>query len=145
MTPATSASVTIKRRFDADQQTLFDAWLDPGIARHWLFTRIHSVRGVDIDPRVGGRFTITDGRKDGEVVHAGEYLEIVPPTHLRMRLWLAEMPNDTDTLDVDIVPDADGSMLTVVHHLAPAWSSFREQTRIIWGEMLDELASALGA
>src|SRR5689334_22611350 len=69
--------VRVTSRLVAPPADVFDAWLDAGIARRWLFaTASHQVARLDIDARVGGRFRALDVRDGSSVEYAGRYLEI---------------------------------------------------------------------
>ena len=51
------AELTVTRRFDQPPEKVFDAWLNPDVARRFLFTTADSqVVVCEIDGRVGGRF-----------------------------------------------------------------------------------------
>jgi uncharacterized protein YndB with AHSA1/START domain len=66
------AIVTLKRELAARPEPVFDAWLDPAVARHFLFaTPEGEIVRCDIEPRVGGRFLIVDRRQDGDAEHHG--------------------------------------------------------------------------
>lgn len=58
--------------FKATAERVFDAWLDPIKVRSWSGQSVpgmpgFDVRRVEIDPQVGGRFTFSDMRQDGEL------------------------------------------------------------------------------
>jgi uncharacterized protein YndB with AHSA1/START domain len=74
----------VVHEFKASAERVFDAWLDPVMARAWMERpvagmRAFDVRRVEIDARVGGRFTFSDMREAGEAVHWGYYKEIDRP------------------------------------------------------------------
>lgn len=51
------------RRFEASPERVFDAWLNPATVRRWLFASPNDeAYTAEIDPRVGGRYTITARR-----------------------------------------------------------------------------------
>jgi uncharacterized protein YndB with AHSA1/START domain len=86
---AKTIEVTVNRRFTVPPERVFDAWLDVKTVREWMALpfaalggRPVDVRRVEIDPRVGGRFTFSDMREHGEAVHWGTYLEIDRPKRL---------------------------------------------------------------
>ena len=54
-------SVRVARRYAASPARVFDAWLDPAVARQWLFaTASHPLAHVEIDARVEGSFCFVD-------------------------------------------------------------------------------------
>ena len=54
----------IARRIGASPQRVFDAWIDAGIARRWLFaTACRPLASVTIDTRVRGSFELIDERE----------------------------------------------------------------------------------
>jgi len=52
-------SVTVKRRFNASAERVFDAWVDLEFACKWLFTNKSSTTTYGLDVRVGGKYVIT--------------------------------------------------------------------------------------
>jgi uncharacterized protein YndB with AHSA1/START domain len=83
MSTATATTLRVTRSFFASPERVFDAWLNPAIARRFLFaTPTGEMVRVDIDARVGGKFLIVR-RSDGEdMEHVGEYLAIERPRRL---------------------------------------------------------------
>lgn len=134
----------VSRRFEFPPEMVFDAWLDPGMARRFLFaTPDGEMRQVDIDPRVGGRFTIVERRPEGEAAHYGEYLEIERP--YRLAFSFSTEPDATgDRISIGIVPAGEaGCELTLVHELSPAWAGYETQTRKGWADILATLGTYL--
>lgn len=63
--------------FAASAERVFDAWLDPVLARKFLFvTAAGTMQRVEIDAKVGGCFLIVEKREAGDASHYGVYLEI---------------------------------------------------------------------
>jgi len=134
----------VGRRFEFPPEMVFDAWLDPGMARRFLFaTPDGEMQRVDIDPRVGGRFTIVERRPQGDAAHYGQYLEIERPYRLAFS-FSTEPDAPGDRVDIGIVPTGeDGSELTLVHELPPARADYEARTRQGWTDILATLASYL--
>jgi uncharacterized protein YndB with AHSA1/START domain len=60
-------------------QRVFEDWLDPELARKWLFaTASRPMMHVAIDARIGGVFHLAERRNGENAEHHGQYIEIVP-------------------------------------------------------------------
>ena len=136
--------VTIERRFDAAPEEVFDAWLDPDVARRWLFTSPDSaISRVEIDASVGGSFVFVDQRDGKPIEHQGTYLEIDRPHRLVFRFWTAEKPEAPDLLTALIRPDGEGCVLTLHHDLHPYWAKYVDFTNKEWTQMFALLDGVL--
>lgn len=134
--------VTVTRHFDAPQARVFDAWLDPNSARHWLFaTEGGEVVECTIDPRADGHFRIVDRRDGEDVAHIGAYMEIVRPTRLTFTFAVPQYDPRSTGVTVDVVSDGDGAQLTLTHSGVDA--DYAERTKEGWGKILDALAAAI--
>jgi len=143
MTTKPNALVRVARRYDAPPERVFDAWLDPGTARRFLFTiPTGEIVRSEIEPRVGGTFHMVDRRNGVDVDHEGRYLEIDRPRHLEFE-YSADR-SDKSRVSVDISPSGTGSELTLVHELHPHWADFAPRAEEAWRKMLDGLAVVLG-
>lgn len=137
--------VRVSRRFEASPERVFDAWLDPDTAGRWLFaTADGAMQRVEIDPRVGGRFTIVERRTQGDAAHYGRYLEIDRPRRL-VFAFAVEPDAEGDRVSVEIEPDGHSCVLTLTHALAPRYADYADRTRSGWGNVLDALARHLRA
>jgi uncharacterized protein YndB with AHSA1/START domain len=120
-------SLTLKRRLKAKPGKVFQAWTDAQKLVHWFGpsqTVAGSVR-AELDVRPGGRFHIgftTDDRESHEV--GGVYREVVPDTRLVFSWAWHSTPERQSLVTVTIVPDGDGSLLTLHHE-----QLFDEKTR----------------
>lgn len=133
----------VSRHFTAAPERVFDAWLDPASACHWLFATPDGVmQRVEIDPRVGGRFRI-DERRGAELArHFGEYLEIERPRRL-VFTFSTEEDETPSRVTVSITPTQDGCELHLLHEMDPKWASYERQVREGWTHILEGLASTL--
>ena len=137
-----TTSITVERRFAASPEEVFDAWLDPDGVGHWLFaTPDGAMEKVEIDPRVGGSFTIVERRGAELAEHFGEYVEIDRPRRLAFDFWTS-MSAERTRVTVTIAPDGDGSLLTLRHE--GVWADYEAKTRHGWATILDGLAKSLG-
>ena len=136
------AMVEVSRHVDASPERVFDAWVDPGSARHWLFaTAGGNVERCEIDPRVGGRFAIFERRGSILAEHYGEYLELDRPRRLVFDFW-TNFSEERTRVTITIAPDADGSRLTLTHQ--GVWVDYEERTRQGWRTIIEGLVRCLG-
>ncbi|MBI1188435.1 MAG: SRPBCC domain-containing protein [Alphaproteobacteria bacterium] len=145
--------IRIERRFDVSPERLFDAWVDPGIARRWLFTSPDSeTNATDLDPKVGGVWRVTDRRGGVDYAAHGEYLAIDRPHRLVFTMTMPQFSSDIDRITIEIRPDGDGAVLTLLHESAPIdtltkpedWGpKGQDQMKDGWGKMFDGLARLL--
>ena len=121
---------------------MFNAWLDPNVARKWLFaTASRPMQHVRIDARVAGSFHIAE-RHDG-AGHTGEYVEIVPRRRLVFTLRTEDHPNVRTRVTVEIAPLRSGSQLTLIHENVP--SEHADDTEGRWTGILYGLGLTLAS
>lgn len=130
--------LTVTKHFSYPPERVFDAWLDPAIARKFLFTTADSeIIRADVDAQVGGKFTFIDRRDTEEVLHTGEYLEIDRPRRLVFTFGVPQYSREMTTVSIDILPTAEGCELTLRHEGVPA--EWRDQTVHGWTMILSVL------
>jgi uncharacterized protein YndB with AHSA1/START domain len=137
------SAVTVTRGIEASPERVFDAWLDPQVARLFLFaTADGEMVRAEIDPRVGGGFTFVDRRPGlGDVEHVGEYLEIDRPRRLVFSFRVPAFSPDSTQVAIDVRPEGEGSVVTLTH--AGVLADHAEQTREGWTRILAGLLPAL--
>lgn len=137
------AELTVSHRYAFPAETLFDAWLDPQVARRFLFaTPTGEMIRADVDARVGGRFAFVDRRPDmGDVLHEGEYLEIDRPRRLLFTFAVPQFNPASTTVALNIEPVKGGCEVTLTHSgVRPEWA---ERTQEGWGTILANLEAAI--
>jgi uncharacterized protein YndB with AHSA1/START domain len=143
MTAQARLELRVTRRFSASAERVFDAWLDPDLARKFLFaTPTGQVTRVEIDARPGGRYVIVDRRNGQDAAHFGEYLEIDRPRRLVFTLSVEENAKDADRIVVEIVPLQTGCELTLTHETS-APTDMKERITEGWTSVLAGLDAAL--
>ena len=135
-------TLRIERRFEAAPERVFDAWLDPRIAGAWLFTTEASeAHGVELDGRVGGRWTITDRRGGQDYEAIGEYLVIDRPRRLVFSFGMPQFSPDLCRVTVEIEADGAGCRLRLTQDPVPPVD--HDAAKRGWAEMFDSLAARL--
>lgn len=137
----TRPPVRVTCAFDVTPGRLFDAWLDPAIARRWLFTTDDGeMASAEIDPRVDGTFAIVERR--GADAHVGAYLLIDRPNRLAFSLDPPGLGGAKTVVSVAIMQVGDRvSILSLTHEGLPAGTTAWSEMR--WSRMLDRLAITL--
>jgi uncharacterized protein YndB with AHSA1/START domain len=134
----------VAKRLDADPARVFDAWLDPGIARQWLFaTASNPLVAASVDARIGGAFRFVYASGAERLEYAGRYVEIVRPRRLAFALALPECDGATTRVAVEIVPRNTGSALTLIHEPVRGDAAAYMEGR--WTGMFHGLALLLGS
>jgi uncharacterized protein YndB with AHSA1/START domain len=138
-------SLQVRRRFDASPERVFDAWLEPEIARRWIFSdRDSEIVSAAADARVGGSFSFVRRSRDGDLEHVGEYLEIDRPRRLVFTFAVPAISPEYDRVTIDIVRLDKGCELTLTSEMTPEiFAEWGEQTREGWTKMLAALADVI--
>ena len=138
------AEFSVAHTYAAPPEQVFDAWLNPAIARLFLFaTPTGEMIRYEVDARVGGRFTFVDRRPDmGDVLHTGEYLEIDRPRRLAFTFGVPQFNPDMTTVELDFAPAAAGGcQLTLTQRDVPA--EWAERSQEGWTKIIASLDGAL--
>lgn len=135
--------------FQAPAERVFDAWLNPAQASRFLFaTQTGNVMHCEIDPQVGGTFSIRDRRPtaDGdesffEAEHRGVYIEIDRPRRLVFDFSVEPFSERQTRVTIEIAPSGSGCDLVLTHDLGDSEEAayYVERTRRGWSAMLRQL------
>jgi len=143
MTQTNAVRARVSRRFEASAEEVFDAWLDPQLAREWFAPGLGEMTRAEIDARVGGTFWLVQRRNGEEAQHTGEYLEIDRPSRL-VFTWRTPPLTDTSRVIIEIARLDGGCEVTVTHEMDAKWAPFVERAAGAWLKMADSIARLLG-
>lgn len=144
MSPVPPIEVRATRYFEASPERVFDAWLVPRTLGQWMFgprVREENVVRLDVDPRVGGSFSLKVERNGRIIDHVGQYLEIERP-HRLVFTWAVKGESDDapSQVHIDIAASSSGCVLTLVHTMDAKWADYAQRAQDAWNTMLDALA-----
>ena len=150
----TSTIVRVQRAYACTADTVYDAWLDPHMARRFWFATPPKGEIVrcDIEPGVNGPFTIVDRRplevgaaQSIDVEHSGRFLQLDRPRRIAFSFGLPQFQSHETAVIIDIEPQGDGCELTLRHDLGLAEDAvdMLEQAEAGWTRMLASLDTAL--
>jgi uncharacterized protein YndB with AHSA1/START domain len=136
-------TVRVTHRYAQSAERVFDAWLDPAIARRFLFaTPTGEMVRAETDPRVGGKFVFTDRRDGQEVEHVGEYRVIERPRRLVFSFGVPLYSAEMTEVEIDIAPlETGGCELTLTQRDIPPDYAGRNVRG--WTMILESLERAL--
>ncbi len=143
MTSQALTTLVVTHHYALPAERVFDAFLDPAIARRFLFATLDGeMIQADLDPCVGGQFIFVERRPDmGDVRHVGEYLEIDRPRRLVFSFGVPQFDPRMTTVQIDIRPDGEGCALTLTHEGVPP--DYNERSADGWRRILAGLEPAL--
>jgi uncharacterized protein YndB with AHSA1/START domain len=115
-TTTVKPSLTIKRRFKAPPEKVFNAWADPEKVKHWMGPGEVKVLRAEGDARTGGHFRWVMRAPNGEDHDvSGVYREVIPNEKLVFTWAWKSTPERESLVTVDIKPDGTGSLMTFTH------------------------------
>ncbi len=132
----------VLHRFSVSAERVFDAWLDVTLLGRWMFgpsVRDEKIVRLELDPKVGGKFSFVVDRQGTAVEHVGEYLEIDRPRLLVFTWGIRENLPDLSRVIVEIMPLAKGCDVKVTHVMNPEWAAYAEKAAGAWTKMLGAL------
>jgi uncharacterized protein YndB with AHSA1/START domain len=130
--------------YAAAPELVFDAFLDPAVARRFLFaTPTGEMIRAEVDARVGGKFIFVDRRPDmDDVLHTGEYLEIDRPMRLVFTFGVPQFSAAFSKVALDFARSPGGGceLALTQSDVAEEWA---HRSREGWGMILGALDRAL--
>ena len=113
-------TVVVTQKFASDEESIYDALLDPKTASKFLFaTPTGTMVRAEIDARVGGRYTFVDRRDGKDVLHTGEYLELVRPLKMVFTFSVPEYSSEVSTVQINLAHLGEGCELKLINSGGP--------------------------
>ena len=128
-------TVIVTQKFASDESSIYDALLDPKTASKFLFaTPTGTMVRAEIDPRVGGRYTFVERRDGKDVLHTGEYLELLRPLRMVFTFSVPEYSSETSTVEINLAHLGEGCELKLINSGVPR--EWAERTREGWAAIM---------
>jgi len=143
---ASPSKLVLRRTFKAPAQKVFDLWTSADGMRQFFFPGEAKVTNLEVDFRVGGKYSITFVKPDGEVLTvSGTYREIKAPSHFVCTwTWEEDSPDDVveTLLTLDFKGRGNETDLVLTHENLRSVES-RDGHAAGWGACLDKLAQVV--
>jgi uncharacterized protein YndB with AHSA1/START domain len=138
-------SLTIKRRLKAPPAKVWSAWTKPELLLQWFGPDGGPVLVAETDVRVGGRFHMAFCTEDGERHDvSGVYREVVWHEKLVFSWAWKSTPERESQVTVALRPDAEGTLLTLLHEQFFDEAA-RDNHRRGWTGAIDKLQAFVDA
>ncbi len=136
-------NVNVSKIINAPIEKVFNAWLNPETLSQFMLP-IPSMPNpkTEIDPQVGGKFTIYMQVGEDEIPHTGTYLEIESPTKL-VFTWISPFSTDGSTVTLNFKQLSDSTTNVELTHVKFADEESRSNHEGGWGNILETLNSIL--
>jgi uncharacterized protein YndB with AHSA1/START domain len=148
MSSQTLRTVQVSHRFEAAPERVYDAWLKPEQVAKWMAAPAQAIMGtqdeilhIEVDPRVGGKFSFLVRRQGQEIDHVGEYLEMDRPRRLVFTWGAPVYSSEFSHVSLDLVPDGAGTLVTLT--ATNVLAEYAERTQQGWASILGKIAASL--
>jgi len=140
---AVKPSLTIRRRFTASPERVYNAWTEPAQVARWFGPGGITVLESVFEPRAGGRFMIHARSAEGEDHHvSGTVREAIPNRKVVYTWAWQSTPERQSLVTVELKPDGDGTLLVLTHEQFFDEGA-RDRHNHGWNAALDKLEAYL--
>ncbi len=131
--------VNIEKTINAPVEKVFDAWLNPETMAKFMYPLSDMpASDVEINPTLGGSFTIIMHPEGQDLPHKGEYLEIDRPHRLKFT-WESDHLITGSTVTLDFKPVNENQTLILLTHVKFRDEETRNDHEGGWTNILDML------
>jgi uncharacterized protein YndB with AHSA1/START domain len=140
---AVKPSLTIRRRFKASPQRVYNAWTEPAQIARWFGPAGITVLESVFEPRAGGRLMIHSRSAEGEDHRvSGTVREAIPNRKVIYTWAWQSTPERQSLVTVELKPDGDGTLLVLTHEQFFDEGA-RDRHNHAWNAVLDKLEAYL--
>jgi uncharacterized protein YndB with AHSA1/START domain len=135
----------VERVLPAPCDVVYDEWLSAESLMEWMCPRPARLRGVDLDPVVGGRYRLDIVEDGSEMLVAGTYLTLERPHTIRFT-WSCSTWDDPlreSLVTVELRPAGTAqTRMTIRHELVPpdTVASHADGWALVVNQLADSLA-----
>lgn len=144
MTEPSGTTALVRRLLPAPPDVVYDEWLDPSALADWMCPRPARCRGIESDPRVGGRLRLDIEEEGAGFYVTGEYLVLDRPGQLSFTWSCSTWPDPSlsSVVTVLLEPREEGQTLMTIRHtlLPPGLAAQHERG---WAAIAGQLAAVL--
>ncbi len=142
-TTISQTTLQIRRTFAAPREEVFEAWTQPEKLTKWLcrVTEQHSMRILELDVRVGGRYRLEVTTPEGNrYLLSGTYREVQPAERLAFSWkWEGDLDVGETLVTVEFRARGDSTEIVLTHKLFPNTTA-RDHHTMGWNGCFDRLA-----
>ena len=135
--------ICVTQTIVASARRVFAAWVDPAQARKFVLGTPTGDERVQIDARVGGRFSFSREQAGGDAAESGEYFVLDPPRRLVFGHSAPGSSCQVEVVTVHIAALGAGCELALVHELDPGRADQAVEIERRWRQALQLLAAML--
>lgn len=139
-------SLMIRRVFDVDRETLFEALTDPQAIMQWMGGGVAMPERAEADQRVGGAWFIEMRGASGDSHNVrGEFTHIDPPNEVAFTWAWYSTPEAVSHVTYRLSEAEPGKTTLTLIHEKLATSDVRNSHSRGWNASLDRLSENLAA
>ena len=136
-----ATEITLSKDIQAPRKAVFDAWLDTASLAEF----IRPAEGItipkaEVDPQVGGKFSIIMQMGDQELPHSGEYLKIKRYDEL-VFTWNSNHAGEGSVVTLGFEELSPDETRLTLHHTGLPSEDSRNAHQGGWSQILEALAT----
>lgn len=132
-------TLSVSKTINAPIEKVFNAWLDPKMLAQFILPMPGMPQPkVENEPVQSGRFTIVMRVGDSDILHTGEYLEVIRPSKLVFS-WISPYSIDGSTVTINFSQASDDKTNVELTHVRFIDEEARSNHEAGWANILEAL------